>query len=157
MLDGIYQSVIVFYIPYLAIYTGNPVTENGLDMMERYRLGAYIAHPAVFVINGYILINMYRWDWITLLVVAISNLFVFFWTGVYTSFSVAGTFAGTAKEIYGQASFWACFFLVPVMCLGPRFIIKALQKVYWPYDIGKHIHHNVSYAVMTNLECRYHP
>jgi phospholipid-translocating ATPase len=135
MFDGVYQSVIVFYIPYLAIYTGNPVTQNGLDMMERFRLGAYIAHPAVFVINGYILINTYRWDWIMVLVVAISNLFVFFWTGVYTSFSTAGTFAGTAKEIYGQASFWACFFIVPVMCLAPRFIIKALQKVYWPYDI----------------------
>lgn len=135
MLDGIYQSVMVFFIPYLMISNGRPITLNGLDMMERFRLGAYIAHPAVLVINGYILMNTYRWDWIMLLVVAISDLFVFFWTGVYTSFSTAGTFEGTAKEIYGEASFWACFFIVPVMCLFPRFVIKALQKVYFPYDI----------------------
>lgn len=133
MLDGVYQSVMVFYIPYLAIYTGNPVTTNGLDMQERFRLGAYIAHPAVFVINGYILINTYRWDWIMLLTVAISDLFIFFWTGIYTALS-DGPFAGTAREIYAQPSFWACFCIVPVMCLGPRFIIKALQKVYWPRD-----------------------
>ena len=133
MLDGVYQSVMVFYIPYLAIYTGNPVTTNGLDMQERFRLGAYIAHPAVFVINGYIMINTYRWDWIMILIVTISNLFIFFWTGIYTALT-SGPFAGTAKEIYAQPSFWACFCIVPVMCLGPRFIIKALQKVYWPRD-----------------------
>lgn len=133
MFDGVYQSVMVFFIPYLIIYTGRPVTDNGLDMMERFRLGVYIAHPAVFVINGYILINTYRWDWILLLTVAISNLFVFFWTGVYTSFDTAGTFAGAAKECYAQASFWACFAIVIVMCLAPRFIIKALQKVYCKY------------------------
>jgi len=135
ILDGIYQSVMVFYIPYLVVFNARPITFNGLDMIERYRLGAYIAHPAVLVINGYILLNTYRWDWIMLLVVAISDLFVFFWTGVYTSFSTAGTFEGTAKEIYGEASFWAVFFIVPVMCLFPRFIIKAVQKVYFPYDV----------------------
>jgi phospholipid-translocating ATPase len=36
------------------------------------------------------------------------------------------------------------------MCLFPRFIIKALQKVYWPYDIGKHIGGISSLTAVTN-------
>lgn len=135
MLDGIYQSIMVFYIPYLLFMPARPVTENGLGVDDRYRFGAYIAHPAVLTINAYILMNTYRWDWLMLLIVALSDIFIFFWTGIYTSFTSSDQFYGAAKEIYGEATFWAVFALVPVICLFPRFAIKSLQKVFFPYDV----------------------
>lgn len=135
MLDGIYQSVMVFFIPYLTVIGSSFVTHNGLDVSDRARLGAYIAHPAVITINLYILINTYRWDWLMLLVVVISDLFIFFWTGVYTSTSSSATFYGAAPQVYSEATFWAVFFITPVICIFPRFAIKALQKVYFPYDV----------------------
>lgn len=135
MVDGIYQSVMVFFIPYLLFNPARPLTETGLSVEDRLRFGAYIAHPAVLTINGYILINTYRWDWIMILVVAVSDLFIFFWTGIYTSFTSSNFFYKTAAQVYGEATFWAVFFIVPVICLFPRFAIKALQKVYWPYDV----------------------
>lgn len=156
MMDGVYQSVMVFFIPYLLFIPSRPVSFSGLGLEDRLRFGAYIAHPAVLTINGYILINTYRWDWIMLLIVAISDLFIFFWTGVYTSFTSSGMFYHTAAQVYGEATFWAVFFIVPVICLFPRFAIKALQKVYWPYDVdiireqarmGKFVHLDRSEAV----------
>lgn len=135
MLDGVYQSVMVFFIPYLTVINSNFVTFNGLDVSDRLRLGCYIAHPAVLTINLYILINTYRWDWIMLLVVAISDLFIFFWTGVYTASTSSGSFYNAAPQVYAEATFWACFFITPVICIFPRFAIKALQKVYYPYDV----------------------
>lgn len=135
MVDGVYQSLVVFFIPYFLFMPGNFVTENGLDVSDRLRLGAYILHPAVFVINFYVLMNTYQWDWIMLLVISLSDLFVFFWTGVYSSFESSVYFYGAAKQIYGEATFWAIFFLVPIICLFPRFAIKAAQKVYFPYDV----------------------
>lgn len=135
MVDGVYQSVMVFFIPYLLYTQGQSLSFNSLGLEDRIRFGAYIAHPAVLTINGYILINTYRWDWLMLLIVAISDIFIFFWTGVYSSFTSSGFFYGTAAEVYGEATFWATFFLVPVVCLFPRFAIKALQKVYFPYDV----------------------
>lgn len=135
MVDGVYQSVMVFFIPYLLFAPGKSVTFNGLGIEDRVRFGAYVAHPAILAINGYILINTYRWDWLMLLIVVISDLFIFFWTGVYTSFTSSGFFYHTAAQVYGEATFWATFFLVPVICLFPRFAIKALQKVYFPYDV----------------------
>jgi phospholipid-translocating ATPase len=65
----------------------------------------------------------------------VSDLFVFFWTGIYSQFTASGVFYGLARQIYGEASFWAVFFIVPVICLFPRFAIKAIQKVYFPYDV----------------------
>jgi phospholipid-translocating ATPase len=136
MFDGLYQSVIVYFIPYLLFHAARPLTENGLDITDRMRFGAYVAHPAVFAINGYIMINTYQWDWILLLVVAISDLFIFIFTGIYTSIEGSSVFFfGAAAQVYGEATFWAVFFLVPVMCLFPRFAIKSLQKVYFPYDV----------------------
>lgn len=135
MADGMYQSLVVFFIPYFLFMPGNFVTDNGKDVSERLRFGAYIAHPAVFAINFYVLMNTYQWDWIMLLVITLSDLFVFFWTGVYSSFDSSVFFYGTAKEIYSEATFWAIFFLVPIICLFPRFAIKAAQKVYFPYDV----------------------
>lgn len=135
MLDGIYQSIMVFFIPYLLFMPARPVTENGLVVDDRFRLGVYIAHPAVLTINAYILMNTYRWDWLMLLIVFLSDIFIFFWTGIYSSFTSSDQFYGAAKELYGEATFWAVFVLVPVICLFPRFAIKSLQKVFFPYDV----------------------
>jgi phospholipid-translocating ATPase len=135
MMDGIYQSVIVFFVPYLLFYQGDSGTFSGLSVADRVRFGAYFAHPAVLTINGYVLINTYRWDWLMLLIVSLSDIFVFVWTGIYTSFTSSDYFYGTAAAVYGEASFWACFFLVPIMCLFPRYAIKSIQKVYFPYDV----------------------
>ncbi|KAF7541767.1 hypothetical protein G7Z17_g11869 [Cylindrodendrum hubeiense] len=135
MADGIYQSVMVFFIPYLLFIDSSFIGMNGLNVEDRLRFGAYIAHPAVVTINMYILINTYRWDWLMLLIVVISDVFIFFWTGIYTSFTSSEYFYGAATQVYQEATFWAVFFIVPVICLFPRFAVKALQKVYWPYDV----------------------
>jgi phospholipid-translocating ATPase len=135
MVDGFYQSIMCFFIPYITL-TGTPFASfNGLDVADRTRLGCYIAHPAVFTINLYILINLYRWDWLMLLVVVISSLFIFFWTAVYGSNTSAAVFYQAAPQVYGQLSFWAVMLITPVICIFPRYAIKALQKVYWPYDV----------------------
>lgn len=135
MADGLYQSVITFFIPYLVVSNTPSIAGNGKDVIERLRLGAYIAHPAVITINLYILINTYTWDWLTVLIISLSDLIIFFWTGVYTSSTFAGTFYGTAAQIYSELSFWIVLFLTPLLCIAPRYASKALQKVFWPYDV----------------------
>lgn len=135
MADGMYQGLMSFFIPYLVVIGSPFITHNGLDVSDRLRLGAYIAHPAVITINLYILINTYQWDWVMLLSVIISDLFIFFWTGVFTVYTYSGQFYKSAPQLYAEPTFWAVFIITPVMCIFPRFAIKALQKVYWPYDV----------------------
>ncbi|KAI0172489.1 phospholipid-translocating P-type ATPase [Hypoxylon sp. FL1284] len=135
MADGAYQSVMSFFIPYLAVSRTSTITGHGLDVDDRYRFGAYIAHPIIITINLYILINTYRWDWLTVLIIVISDLLVFFWTGVYTSSTYSAQFYKAAPQIYGEASFWAVLCVTPIICLAPRYAVKALRKVYWPRDV----------------------
>ncbi|KAH8662013.1 hypothetical protein BX600DRAFT_308143 [Xylariales sp. PMI_506] len=135
MVDGVYQSIMSFFVPYFIVTYGTFATSNGLDVADRLQLGAYVAHPAVLTINFYILINTYRWDWLQLLIILLSDLFIFFWTAIYSAVTYADWFYGVAGHIYAQPTFWAALFLTPVMCLLPRYAIKAIQKVYFPYDI----------------------
>ncbi|KAI1088896.1 phospholipid-translocating P-type ATPase [Rostrohypoxylon terebratum] len=135
MIDGAYQSVMNFFITYLTFAPTSAVTANGLDVGDRYRLGAYVAHSSVITINLYILINTYRWDWLTVLIIVVSDLLIFFWTGVYTTSTYASTFYGAAPQIYGEASFWACLIATPIISLAPRYAVKALRKVFIPRDV----------------------
>jgi phospholipid-translocating ATPase len=135
MLDGLYQSLILFYMAYCAFLPGNFVTGNGLNIDDRERFGVYIAVAAIFVINTYILLNTYRWDWLMVLLVVISILLVWFWTGVYSAFSSSEFFYKAASEVFGQATFWAVTCLSIIASLMPRFVVKATQKIYFPYEI----------------------
>lgn len=135
MLDGIYQSVICFFFAYLEFAPATFASESGQDLGDSRRIGAYAGVPAVIVVNAYILMNTYRWDWLMVLLVTISILLIFFWTGVYSAFTSSDEFYNAAPEIFAQASFWATITLSTVVCLLPRFAAKSIQKVYYPYDV----------------------
>lgn len=135
MLDGFYGSIIVFFFAYLQFRGGNIVTGNGLNLDDKDRFGVYVLTASVIVINVYILMNSYRWDWLMGLIVGISILLIFFWTGVYSAFTSASYFYEAAPQVFGQASFWAITVLSTVAALMPRFCIKFVQKAYFPYDV----------------------
>ena len=135
MVDGLYQSVILFFMTYLLFDQANFVTGNGLNIDDRERFGVYIAPAAIIAINVYILLNTYRWDWLMVLLVTISILLVWFWTGVYSAFKSSEYFYKAAAEAFGQATFWAVTAISVILSLLPRFCIKAVQKIYFPYDV----------------------
>lgn len=135
MVDGIYQSAIAFFFVYMVFYSGTFVTENGLDIAELKRMGIIVATIAVFSANFYVLFNTYRWDWLICVVVVISTVLIWFWTGVYTSFTGSAQFYKGGSEVYGTLIFWAILLLAVVACLLPRFTVKSLQKIYFPLDV----------------------
>lgn len=135
MLDGIYQSLICFFFAYLEFAPATFVSSSGQDLGDSRRIGAYAGIPAVIVVNTYILMNTYRWDWLMVLLVTISILLIFFWTGVYSAFTSSDEFYKAAPEIFAQASFWVTIVLTCIVCLLPRFAAKSIQKIYYPYDV----------------------
>jgi phospholipid-translocating ATPase len=134
MIDGIYQSAVAFFFLYELFAPATFVTSNGLDVAEYRRMGIYAATTAVCAANIYVLYNTYRWDWLMVLIVVISTLFVWFWTGVYTSFTSSAQFYKAGAEAYGTLNFWAYVLCATIACLLPRFIFKVVQKMYFPLD-----------------------
>lgn len=135
MIDAAYQSVICFFMPYLLFRPAQFVTHQGQTVGDFREFGVYVANAAVIVVNTYVLMNTYRWDWFMVLITSISILLIFFWTGVYSSFTAGFTFYGAAKNCYGQLSFWCLTLLTCIICLTPRFAIKSFQKIFMPRDV----------------------
>ena len=135
MIDGIYQSVMCFFITYLSFAPASAVTKSGHAVDDPPQFGVYVGCATIFVVNVYILLNTYRWDWLMVLIVAISVLLVWWWTGVYSSFQDSGQFYKAAPHVYSQGSYWANFLLTATICLAPRFTAKAFQKLFRPRDI----------------------
>ncbi|KKK13156.1 hypothetical protein AOCH_003583 [Aspergillus ochraceoroseus] len=135
MFDGLYQSVMCFFMPYLLYQPATFIHSSGKDISDRTRMGILVASSAVISSNTYIIMNTYRWDWLTVLIYAISCLLIFFWTGVYSSVSTSAQFYESAAQVYGALSFWIVLLLTVTLCLLPRFTVKAFQKVFFPRDV----------------------
>jgi len=134
MVDGIYQSAVAFFFLYELLAPATFVTSNGLDIAEYRRMGIYAATTAVCAANIYVLYNTYRWDWLMVLIVVLSTIFVWLWTGIYTSFTGSAQFYKSGSEVYGTLNFWAYILCATIACLLPRFIFKSVQKMYFPLD-----------------------
>ena len=135
MIDGVYQSVMCFFMTYLLFADGDFVSNNGLDLAGREQMGVYVASSAIIVVNSYVLMNQYRWDWVFVLVVTISILLIFLWTFIFSAFKGTGSFHTTSIHVYGALSFWVVIFLTAIVCLLPRMAAKAIQKLFFPNDI----------------------
>lgn len=133
--DGIYQSAVCYFLAYCMIYNGGFITENGRQNAYREGYGTLVATSAILACDFYVLINEYMWDWVFGLIVAISILLVFFWTGVYTAFTASSWFYKAAPEVYGALGFWAYLLLATLACLLPRWSAKCYQKMFMPRDI----------------------
>lgn len=133
--DGLYQSIICYFMPYMLYQEANFATENGRDINDRVRMGVLVGACAVIASNTYIMMNTYRWDWFTALINAISSLLIFLWTGIYSSFTSSGQFYEAAAEVYGALSFWVVMLVTCMISLLPRFTYNAFQKVFFPRDV----------------------
>lgn len=134
MFDGLYQSAVCFFLPYFIYWKGGFVTDSGLDLNSNTEIGVFVACGTITVVNLYILMNQQHWDWLFLLIVGLSVLSVWFWTGVYSESQATPTFYKIAAHVFGTLPFWAVTFLMIVACMLPRFTSKAIQKLYYPYD-----------------------
>ncbi|KAG2737833.1 hypothetical protein P692DRAFT_20657722, partial [Suillus brevipes Sb2] len=84
MLDGLYQSAVVFFIPYLVWQLGLAVAFNGKGIDSLADFGTTIAVAAIFAANTYVGMNTHYWTSITWVVVIRSSLVMILWIVIYS-------------------------------------------------------------------------
>jgi phospholipid-translocating ATPase len=132
--DGIYQSLISFFFPYLLYYKTSLITYNGLNLDHRYWVGTLVASIASFSCNIYMMMHLYLWDWLSILIILLSIIIVFAWTGIWSSTLTSAEYYKAGAQCYGTLSFWACLFVGIIACLLPRFTYDCYQKYFKPKD-----------------------
>ncbi|CAX42839.1 aminophospholipid translocase (flippase), putative [Candida dubliniensis CD36] len=135
MFDGLYQSVISFFFPYLLFYVAfqNP---QGMTIDHRFYIGVVAACIAVTACDIYVLMQQYRWDWLSVLIDCISILLVYFWTGVWSvNPNYSGEFYRAGAQTLGTLGVWCCIFVGIIGCLLPRFTFDFFTSNFRPADV----------------------
>ncbi|OSX62305.1 hypothetical protein POSPLADRAFT_1181423 [Postia placenta MAD-698-R-SB12] len=133
MLDGLYQSVVVFFIPYLVWTLGLAASWNGKAIESISDFGTTVSVAAIFAANLYVGMNTRYWTIITWIVVIGSSVVMVLWITVYSFFDTPN-FNDEVVVLFGEISFWATVLFSVVVALAPRFVVKFLKSAYMPLD-----------------------
>ncbi|CAM0880948.1 unnamed protein product [Alopecurus aequalis] len=125
MLEALWQSLVVFYIPYFAY------RQSAIDMSS---LGDLWALASVIIVNMQLAMDIIRWNWIihafvwgTIAAAAIC-LFVIDSIWVLPGY-------GAIFHIMGTGLFWLLLLIIIVAAMVPHFVIKAFMEHFSPSDI----------------------
>ena len=135
MVDGLYQSAICYFFPYLVYRRNMIVTKNGLGLDHRFYVGVPVTGIAVISCNMYILMGQKRWDWFTGLFIILSIAVYFGWTGIWSSSLNSYEFFKSADRVYSTPSFWAVLVVGIFFCILPRFTFNTIQQMINPTDV----------------------
>ncbi|KAG1731761.1 hypothetical protein EDB19DRAFT_1736425 [Suillus lakei] len=140
MLDGLYQSAVVFFIPYLVWQLGLAVASDGKGIDSLADFGTTVAVAAIFAANTYVGMNTHYWTSITWVVVIGSSLVMILWIVIYsfipvnTFFSNMDGFINEVEILFSNVTFWTTVVFSVLVALAPRFLIKFFKSTYMPLD-----------------------
>ncbi|KAF8132618.1 hypothetical protein EV363DRAFT_1216395 [Boletus edulis] len=140
MLDGLYQSAVVFFIPYLVWSLGLPTSWNGKGIESLADFGTTVAIAAIFAANTYVGMNTHYWTFITWIVVIGSSLVMLLWIVIYSYlpannfFSSTGSFVYEVEILFSNITFWTTVVFSILVALAPRFLYKYASSAYAPLD-----------------------
>ncbi|KZT25558.1 phospholipid-translocating P-type ATPase [Neolentinus lepideus HHB14362 ss-1] len=133
MLDGLYQSAVVYFIPFCVWYFGSPVSWNGKGIDSLADFGTTVSVAAIFAANTYVGISTNYWTAIAWIINIGSSLVMIIWIAVYSVFD-SPDFNDEVVVLYSNIIFWASVIVSVVLALAPRFLIKFVSTTYSPLD-----------------------
>jgi phospholipid-transporting ATPase len=125
MLEALWQSLVVFYLPYFAY------RRSTIDMSS---LGDLWALAPVIVVNMQLAMDIVSWNWIIHAFVwgtiAATTICLF----VIDSIWILPGY-GSIYHIMGTGLFWLLLLIIVVAAMVPHFVVKALSEHFRPSDI----------------------
>ncbi|KAF9033703.1 phospholipid-translocating P-type ATPase [Hymenopellis radicata] len=131
--DGLYQSAVVFFMPYMIWIFGLPVSWTGKTIDSLADFGTTVAVAAILAANTYVGINTHYWTIMTWIVVFGSTIVMMLWIVVY-SFFFSSDFINEMEILFGGIQFWAAIIFSATVALAPRFFVKFASSAYHPLD-----------------------
>ncbi|CAI2170053.1 12394_t:CDS:2 [Funneliformis geosporum] len=133
MFEGVYQSLICFFIPYSAYQRGS-VNPQGRapDYLE---MGTTMAAASITMANLFTGFNAQCWTIFHIISVFGSITLFFVYIAVYNLLPFSETY-GFNYVVYRGGIFWFCLMLSTVLSILPRYSLKYYQRNYDPIDVN---------------------
>ncbi|KAL5208973.1 hypothetical protein ABZP36_004596 [Zizania latifolia] len=125
MTDSIWQSLTIFFIPYLAYRKS---TIDGASLGDLWTLSV------VILVNIHLAMDVIRWNWITHTAIWGSIIATLICVMIIDSIPILPGFWAIYK-VMGTRLFWALLLAVIVVGMIPHFAAKAIREHFIPNDI----------------------
>ncbi|GAA5983570.1 hypothetical protein JCM5350_004867 [Sporobolomyces pararoseus] len=132
MLDGLYQSAIAFFVPYLVFIWSPSHSVNGHDFSV-WEFGTTVAACACTAANLFVGLHIRYWSWIVFVVIIGSILSFHVWIAIYSQFDTY-FFNNELTYLYGTLNFWLSMLIVQIVAIGPKYLWKYVHSAYYPQD-----------------------
>ncbi|KAJ1736216.1 hypothetical protein LPJ72_001529 [Coemansia sp. Benny D160-2] len=133
VLDGIYQSVVIFFTFYLFTYTSDVQNPSGRTW-GRSDLSTGPTVAVVIAASLCVGMNSWQWNWIMAVAITLSIIVCI----VYIAISSAVRYyslEGVATSVMSTIEFWFGVIISVVVALLPRYAIMSWQKLNRPRDL----------------------
>lgn len=130
MLDALYQSIIIFFVPFFVYY------DSDVDIWE---FGTTICTACFCVQMLHVAIECKSWTLMHGMSI-VASFFVYFGFALlynsvcYDSPTLQNPY-WVMQHAMATAQFWLCLLLIPVISCLPRFVVRALQTSLTPGDV----------------------
>ncbi|KAJ2547776.1 hypothetical protein EV175_005080, partial [Coemansia sp. RSA 1933] len=133
VLDGIYQSVVIFFTFYLFTYTSDVQNPNGRTW-GRSDLSTGPTIAVVIAASLCVGMNSWQWNWIMAVAIALSIVVCIAYIAIASAVRYY-SIEGVATVVMATIEFWFGVIISVVVALLPRFCIMSWQKIYRPRDL----------------------
>ncbi|KAH8088928.1 phospholipid-transporting ATPase 1 [Cristinia sonorae] len=133
MLDGLYQSAVIFFIPFAVWTVGSSTSWNGNTIDSLADFGTTVSVAAILAANTYVGINTRYWTVMAWVAIIGSTLIMLIWIVIYSFFD-SPDFYQEVVILFGNVVFWSTVLLSALIALAPRFISKYIRASYFPLD-----------------------
>ncbi|CAG8497060.1 14530_t:CDS:2 [Acaulospora morrowiae] len=154
MMEGIYQSLVCFFVPYLAY--GNVSSNNHGRQPDYLELGTTMAVACIAMANFFTGFNSQCWTVFHYISVFGSTALIFIYISIYSLIPMVDVY-GYYEVIYASGVFWFCLFIIILLCMLPRYLWKFFQRNYFPTDVDiiqeickKDPHHDFIHDILVN-------
>ncbi|XP_054718462.1 phospholipid-transporting ATPase VA-like [Uloborus diversus] len=135
MLDAIYQSIVTFFVPFMAYY------DSDTDVWE---FGTTICTACVLGQLFHLAIETRSWTYLHVVSLFVSFFIYFGFAVMYNMWPVMSVGRDGLQNPYwviihcmGSTRFWGCTVLVPVLACLPRLILRGFQGSLFPSHVTR--------------------
>lgn len=136
-LEGVYQSILCFLIPYFSYRIGT-VEQSG-RVQDMYEMGLAMAVVSIAQANIFAAVVSQSFSGFHALFIWGSVLLIFVYSAMYAllprALSQANPNYEFTRNVMATATFWAVILLTIVCCNLPRLIARYVRRTYYPKDL----------------------
>ncbi|KAJ2593864.1 hypothetical protein H4R99_005965 [Coemansia sp. RSA 1722] len=133
VIDGLYQSLVIFFTFYLFTYQSDVQNSNGRTW-GRSDLSTGPTVAVVIAASLCVGFNSWQWNWLMAVAITFSIVVCIAYIGISSAVRYY-SLEGVATSVMSTLEFWFGVVISVVVALLPRFTVRSWQKLYSPRDL----------------------